>query len=333
MRADFRPALEHGRRAAAIADRSGDIKQRLHAHWALACTLFHQGELRATMREMDTALALYSPALHQQFGIQDPGIMCMAYSSWGLWEMARPDSALDRINQAVRMAHEFEHRFSQAVALAYAVSIELLRGETDAALARADTCAQVCEDHGFPVWLAITRCMRARLLCERGQFEAGLREMKAGHAQWLATGAMVSQPLYLKLQSEGLLLAGDVAGAAERVDEGLGIIRRYGERQLECELMRLRGEIALRRGESAAGEQWLKRAYARALRQHRLGFALRSATALSRHWAESGREERARRLLEPLVARWSEGSDTRDVRIARALVDRLSETSSLEPSV
>lgn len=323
MRADFGPALEHGRRAAAIAARSGDTKQRLHAHWGLACTLFHQGALRATMREMESGLALYTPALHSHFGVQDPGVMCMAYSSWGLWELGQPDSALARINQAARMAAEFEHKFSQAVALAYGTSIELLRGETDAALARADACIHVCDEAGFPVWLAITRCMRGRLLCEQGAFEVGLREMRAGYAQWLSTGAMVSRPLYLALQAEGLMLAGQWEGAAACVDEGLAIVDRYGERQLEAEMRRLRGELALQRGDTGEAEAWLKGAYALAIRQHRLGFALRSATSLARLWATGGHHDRSRRLLVPLVARWSEGRTTRDVRAALALCEAL----------
>ncbi|HZF78726.1 MAG TPA: hypothetical protein VEZ89_02940, partial [Rubrivivax sp.] len=325
MRAEFGPALEHGRRAAAIAERSGDIKQRLHAHWGLACTLFHQGELRATMREMEAALALYTPALHRLFGVQDPGIMCMAYSSWALWELGRPDAALRRINQAVALATEFEHKFSQAVALAYAVSIELLRGDAAGALARAEACLQVCEEAGFPVWLAITRSMRGRLLCEQGEFDVGLGEMRAGYALWLSTGSMVSQPLYLALQSEGLMSAGLHAAAASCVDEGLAIVARYGERQLAAELHRLRGELALRRGDAATAEAELKSAYAFAMRQHRIGFALRSATALARLWAETGRPVRARRLLVPLVARWREGRATRDLRAAIAVCESLQE--------
>jgi predicted ATPase len=323
MRADFGPALEHGRRAAAIAARSGDTKQRLHAHWGLACTLFHQGELRATMREMEAGLALYTPALHSLFGVQDPGVMCLAYSSWGLWELGRPDAALARINHAARMATEFEHKFSQAVALAYGVSVELLRGETEAALARAEAGIRVCEDAGFPVWLAITRCMRGRLLCEQGAFGIGLGEMRAGYALWLSTGAMVSRPLYLALQTEGLMLAGRADEASACVDEGLAIVARYGERQLEAELRRLRGELALQQGDAAGAEAWLKGAYALAIRQHRLGFALRSATSLARLRADGGRHARASRLLVPLVARFTEGRSTRDVRTALALCEAL----------
>ena len=323
MRADFDLALAHGRIAAAIAERSGDTKQRLHAHWGLACTLFHQGNLRATMRELELGLALYTPALHQLFGVQDPGVMCLAYSSWGLWEQARPDAAIARINHAVEIATEFEHKFSQAAALAYSVSIHLLRGETELALARADVCIAVCEEAGFPVWLAITRCMRGRLLCERGEFDIGLAEMRAGYALWLSTGSMVSQPLYLALQAEGLALAGQLGAAVACVDEGLAIASRYGERQYEAELRRLRGELALRRGDATEAEAWIKSGYALALRQHRHGFALRSATALARLWAADGRTAAARRLLPQLLARWGEGQATRDVRAATALCETL----------
>lgn len=323
MRGDFAQALAHGQRAAAIAQGSGDIRQRLHAHWGLACTLFHQGELPAAMREMDRALALYTPALHAHFGIQDPGVMCMAYSSWGLWETGRPDAALARIDGAIAMARAFDHRFSEAVALAYGVSVLLLRGDTEAALVQVDTCIAVCEEAVFPVWLAIARCMRGYLRCVQGDFGAGLQEMRAGHAQWLATGARVSQPLYLALQIEGLILAGQLGPAVERVEEGLAHVARYGERQLEAELTRLRGEIALRQGDTAAGEAWLRRAYVLALRRHRLGFALRSATALARHWASAGRADRARRLLPPLAARWREGLGTRDLRAATVVMESL----------
>lgn len=317
MHAEFSAALAHGERAAAIAERSGDTKQRLHAHWGLACTLFHQGELRASMREMETGLALYTPGLQGRFGAQDPGIMCMAYSSWGLWELGRPDAALARIRQACAIAAESEHRFSEAVALAYGVAVELLRGDTEAALARAAVCLRVCDEGGYPVWEAITRCMRGRLLCERGELETGLAEMRAGHEQWLATGARVSRPLYLSLQTEGLMIAGDFPAARACVDEGLAAIASCGERQLEAELLRLQGQLALERGAVAEGEAWLRRAYALAMRGHRLGFALRSATALARLWDRQGRRERARRLLAPLLARWSEGHATRDVAQAR----------------
>lgn len=323
MRAEFRPALEHALKAAAIADSSGDPKQRLQAHWGMACTLFHQGRLRAAMRQMEDALVLYTPAMHAQFGIQDPGVMCMAYSSWGLWEFGRPDAALQRISEAMQLADEYGHRYSQAVATAYAVSVELLRGDTDDALRRAEHGEALCERYGFPVWLAIIQCMRGHLLCVRGSSDEGIRQMRAGLSLWLSTGARVSLPLYLSLQGEGLRIAGQLEAAAACVEEGLRVVEQGGERQLEAELHRLRGEIALERGDATAAELWLKRSYGLALRRGRLAFALRSATSLAGIWRAQGRTQRALRLLQPLQARWREGLETRDVRVAARLVASL----------
>ena len=250
MRADFGTALEHGRRAAAIAARSGDTKQRLHAHWGLACTLFHKGELRATMREMEVALGLYTPHMHRLFGVQDPGIMCLAYSSWALWELGRPDSALARINEAVAIARSSStssarrSRWPTASASSCCAARPRRRWRAPTpASASARRRASRCG------WRSRAACAAACCASRAGSTRAWSRCARAMR-MWLSTGAMVSQPLYLSLQTEGLMLAGELEGAAECVDEGLDIIERYGERQLEAELRRLRGEMALRRGDA-----------------------------------------------------------------------------------
>ena len=88
-------------------------------------------------------------------------------------------------------------------------------------------------------------------------------------------------------------------------------------------MRRLCGELALQRADVGEAETWFKGAYALAMRQRRVGFALRAATSLARLWAASGRRDRARRLLVPLVARWREGRETRDVRAALAVSESL----------
>jgi predicted ATPase len=165
--------------------------------------------------------------------------------------------------------------------------------------------------------------MSGYLQCELGHFDRGLAEIDAGYAQWLATGARVSQPLFLALQAQGLMLAGELAVAESRVVEGLAIVEQLGEIQLEAELTRLRGVLRLRSGAVADGEAWLRLAYGRALRQHRLGFALRSANDLARLWMTQGRRDAALRLLDPLVARWREGQETRDLRVSASLLESL----------
>ena len=225
MRADFAMALEHGQRAATIAARSGDTKQRLHAHWGLACTLFHKGSCAQQCARWTSALALYTPQLHRLFGVQDPGDHVhgvLVVGAVGAW--AAPMRRWRASTRRVAIAREFEHKFSQAVALAYGVSIELLRGETEAALARAEVCIRVCEEFGFPVWLAITRCMRGRLLCEQGRLRRrperdarGPRHVALDRRDGLAT----SLPL---AAHRGTPARRQTRSAAGCVDEGLDII-------------------------------------------------------------------------------------------------------------
>ena len=282
MRADFGPALEHGRRAAAIAARSGDIKQRLHAHWGLACTLFHQGELRATMREMEAGLALYTPALHPHFGVQDPGVMCLAYSSWGLWELGRPDSALARINRAARWP-----RVRAQVQSGGRAGL----GRQCRAPARRDRCCACARRRVHPrlrrvglPGVAGHHALHARPPALRaGRIRRRLGEMRAGYAQWLSTGAMVSRPLYLSLQAEGLLLAGH--WRARR----LAWMRAWRSSTAMASASSRPSSRACaansRCGVATRRRSLAEAAYALAMRQHRLGFALRSATSLARLWA------------------------------------------------
>jgi predicted ATPase len=51
---------------------------------------------------------------------------------------------------------------------------------------------------------------------------------------------------------------------------------------------------------------------------------LRAATSLARLWQQQGRKEEARELLAPVYDWFTEGFDTRDLKDARALLDKLS---------
>jgi predicted ATPase len=50
------------------------------------------------------------------------------------------------------------------------------------------------------------------------------------------------------------------------------------------------------------------------------GFELRAALGLSRCWSRLGRADEARRLLADVYGRFQEGSETADLRAARALL-------------
>lgn len=329
VRGDFARAHEIAQRAAALAAQSGDARARLQVDWAIANILFHEGDGVAAVRRMDECLAVYKPEHHHRAAVQDPGVMCLCYSAWGQWELGHPDDALGRIERVLGLARQLDHKFSLGEAWGFAANVHRYRGEHGQALECAERAIEICEDGGFALWLAHAHVMRGWLLCERGEHASGIGEMQEGLALWQRSGAVVTQPLYLALLAEGLARSGDLPQALARLDEAMAIIDRHGERYFEAEVRRLSAELRLQRdgrqqpAARAAAVQGLQAAHALAMRQHKRGFALRSATSLARLWHEDGRAREAGDLLGPQLAWFKEGLQTQDVLQARVLLQTM----------
>ena len=118
---------------------------------------------------------------------------------------------------------------------------------------------------------------------------------------------------------EAHLACGDVASAHEVLDAAFAFVAQTGERLLEHELRRLRGEClladgTLRDGAQRATEQF-ERAVALAAGSGALLFELRAATSLLRLGAEP-----ARARVSGLLERFDAANECTDTRRARALL-------------
>jgi class 3 adenylate cyclase/predicted ATPase len=330
MRAEFPLALRIARQAAVMAKSVDDPMSRLQAAWASANILFHKGHGTSAVRRMDECLAQYRPEAHRRGAVQDPGVMCLCYSAWGQWELGYPDDALKRIERVLDLARSLDHKFSLGEAWGFAANVHRYRGEFETALACADSAIAICEEGGFAVWLAHARIMRGWLLCERGRVIEGLTQMREGDALWRRTGAVVTRPLYLTLQAEGLARDGDLPGSLALLSDALQLVQRKGERYFEAEIRRLTGELTMKQAAlngqdgAAEAEHWLLSALDVAQRQRKRGFALRSATSLAQLWGRKGRRKEAFEVLQPALAVFTEGLDTLDLRDARKFLHELS---------
>ena len=107
------------------------------------------------------------------------------------------------------------------------------------------------------------------------------------------------------------------------LDDGLQIIERTGERWLEAELIRHKGELLLRQGYSAAAEELYRDALIIAKEQEAKLWELRAAVGLARLRSDQDRRAEARDLLTPVYGWFTEGFDTPDLKEAKALLDAL----------
>ena len=124
--------------------------------------------------------------------------------------------------------------------------------------------------------------------------------------------------------AEGLIGLGQVAEAGAAVDKGLASADHGGERNYYPELLRLKGELLLRRGQSGSGaEQSFSAALCLARRQGALALELRAALSFARLRVTQGRHDEAGRILTPIYDRFTEGFGTADLRAARGMLEAL----------
>ncbi len=329
MRANFEKAHAIANQVATSLTRSPDEMRGLQSKWAIANILIHQGDVASAVERMDACLARYDKAQHRQDAVQDMGVMCLCYSSWGKWELGYPDTALQRAERVVELSTELDHPFSMGEAYGFRASVRHFRGEAVAARQDAECAMKICDDHGFAVWLAHAKLMHGRALAEMGEPAAGIEEMRQAYDMWAATGAVVTTPFYLAMQAEGLALAGRSDEGLVLLEKAIEIVRKCGERYYEAEIHRLFGELILQsaamRGidRNVEAERWFLSGLVAAEAATLQSLKLRCATSLGRLWASQGRPEQAMQLLAPTYGWFNEGAGTRDLNLARRLLDEL----------
>lgn len=327
MRAHFAKARQIADQVADVMRRVTDASRGLQARWAVANILFHQGELGSAVERMDQCLAEFGDEKHHPDAVQDVRVMCLCYSAWGLWELGYPDQALRRAHSVVERSTRLGHRFSMAEAFGFRAAVHHFRGENGNARQDADDAIRICEDHGFAVWLAHARLMRGRVLAETGpDADSGVAEMRQAYRMWSATGAVVTTPFYLAMQSEGLALAGRPDEGLDLLEKAIAIVGKYQERYYEPEICRLLGELklqsaAMRRQDRAAeAEQCYLRGLDLAKVTALRSLELRCATSLARLWGSRGRRREAVSVLQPALDWFVEGERTRDLDCARRVL-------------
>jgi predicted ATPase len=239
--------------------------------------------------------------------------------------MGYADQALERIREALTLAHKLAHPFSLAFALFQAALLHYHRREGQAAQAQAEAVIALCIEHGFPLWVAGGRILRGWALAEQGEIEEGVTQLRQGLAAWRAVGTEVGRPYWLAMLAEAYGEGGQAAEGLSVLAEALATVDKSGERRWKAELYRLKGAVLLTRSaeKHTEAETCFRQALDIAHQQQAKSLELRAATSLSRLWQQQGKRTEARALLAPIYGWFTEGFDTIDLQEAKALLDAL----------
>lgn len=323
--AELQAALDTTHQLLDIAGKSDDPILLMEAHQAQAFSLGFRGELPAAYGHFEKCMALFDPEHFRgrmHLYSTDTATSALCLGALIAWLRGYPDRSADITDKALARAREVNHPYTLAWALSFCAVLRQVRGEVGVTRKLADECVALCRQHDFPFWLASGRIMRGWSLTEEGeQVATGLRELREGLAGWHQTGARVYAPYFTGCLVEACLVAGNPADAVAPLAAIIDSVERTGEGWWQPELYRLQGEL-LGRTVGPGGDQarCFEQALALASRQGALSLALRAAMSLYRLADGTGRAQ-ARDRLAAIVGQFTEGSSTRDLRLAGQLLD------------
>jgi hypothetical protein len=84
--------------------------------------------------------------------------------------------------------------------------------------------------------------------CKNGEVTEGIYLLRSGSAAYRVTGAEQQRPHSITLLGRACEIAGQIEKAVTQIDDALQIVESTGERWLEAELYRHKGQLLLRQG-------------------------------------------------------------------------------------
>jgi predicted ATPase len=295
-------------------------------HTCSGRTLVSVGRFASARSHLEQALALYDPIGHSslphQVGI-DPQVTSQTNLVLVLFCLGFPDQAMAQGSAAVAGARRLAHPPSLALSLGIGTYPLALAGDNLALEERVNELVSVAAEHGFSLYSAAGTILRGWATVKNGDVTEGMALLRSGSAAYRAAGQEAWMPFFVALQAAACEMAGQIEEGLTLLEEALQIVERTGERWLEAELHRQKGELLLRRGHSEAAEELYCKALDIAREQEAKLWELRAAVSLARLRRDQGRRAEAGDFLAPIYGWFTEGFDTADLKEAKALLDEL----------
>lgn len=203
--------------------------------------------------------------------------------------------------------------------------IALCMGDLQAAQGHLDALREQLERHGLIVWHSRADFLQGMLRAEQGETD-GADALADALAQLQAAGFLLRRSFHLCALARGQALAGRRPQARATIEEALAWCDHTGERWYLPELLRLKAELVRATGSGVAlreATSLCRQALDLAQRQGALAWELRLATSVAESFIDGGQPVQALDVLEPVLARFTEGFGTVDFQRASALASRL----------
>ncbi|HEV2549265.1 MAG TPA: AAA family ATPase [Stellaceae bacterium] len=311
-----------------LGQSKNDAIARLAGHQAMGSCLHEVGDFAGAARHYDSVLSLYDPERHQTIAsvaAYDPKTVALGVSALDLFIAGYPDRASARIEEAVSWSRKLNNYTTLCFALYSSWRFHLLGRSEQAALTPLQESFSVATKHRlshFQKMINIGRVLVASTNEGIADRIAIVQQSINGEAE---RGVHHNHAYYLCVLAQAKERVGEREEALNVLARALEKSERTGERWLDAELHRLRGEWVIdhRSGEQAEAASCFERSLAVARQQGAKMWELRTAASLARLRRDQGSHGEGRELLASVYGWFTEGFDTSDLREAKALLDEL----------
>ena len=199
--------------------------------------------------------------------------------------------------------------------------------ETGRLLECRGEAAQVTEDEALGPFCEHVNVMKWRgaAFVMQGDFEQGYNLLKPGNEFWTNSSGRVCTAMFRSWIVLALIGLGRIEEAGNLNTANIEHCRASGDCNMEPECVRLAGELALQAGtpNTEADQQYFNEAIAIARGHEAKSLELRSAMSLARLLQSQNSRSEAIAVLEPVYDSFTQGSGTKDLQEAKALLTSL----------
>jgi class 3 adenylate cyclase/tetratricopeptide (TPR) repeat protein len=310
----------------ALAARVGGGEYLLSAHFGMAQTLLASGEFTDAAQHCRDALAVARASSERRWHLlADVDVVTNFVLAECLCCLGFPHQAGQIERDALREGLDATKSYTRLLAMAFDAELQQTLRDGRRTLEQTDAAISYASEIGAVSQLPRMAPVRGWALIKTGQVEEGISMLHMA-----ITGAEAAG-IGLVVQAQCALA--EAYQASGKAHEGLEVLRRAqelmertGERHWAADLFRLKGELTLQSTPNATGEA--EAAFHEAIEiarsQNAKLYELRTTTSLARMLRDTSRRDEARAMLADIYNWFTEGFDTADLKVAKALLEELS---------
>jgi predicted ATPase len=324
---DFRGALKAAQQAATFAESAQEPAGGVVADFMLGTCYHFMGDQAAAQLygERGMALAVKPGTVIPKFFGFDHRIYAPISLARTLWLRGFADQARRLAKDAVDGALDRNNPLSTCVALTYGSAVFIWSGDLRITGDYVELLVEYAGRHSIEPYRAVGLGLKGVLAIARGDVASGVDLLRGAVGTLSAKKQNNQLTPFAGALAESLLMIGRVEEALLTVNGAIARAAGCGSTFDMPELLRIKAEIlaATPQHSWASVVDCLNEAIEAARVQSALALELRSTMALARLLSEGGQPDEARRALALVYGHFTEGFETKDLKLARALLQHL----------